>query len=703
MSAPSCCLRATSLARQVRLVQPRVTSAFTSRTRAISTRRPFHSTNKPREPEHSSRRKQPQTKQTDQPDNTRGGHQKSQNVLLAGASGASLVVLGVAVSNHESEDEAQATGADRLRASPVDGRDPSRPRHRLSDIRDQHGPGSKNPWVTFEDKVYDITDWVGAHPGGDVILRAAGGAIEPYWDIFTIHKATHVREILDQYMIGYIAIEDLDQRTGRPAAETIEDPFSTDPARDQRLIKHTAKPCNAEPPPEELGKEFITPPELFYVRNHMWVPVVKEDQADDHALTIELPDGEERVYTLAELRSRFRLHRVTAALQCSGNRRSDMTSSTAATNGLQWGVGAISNANWEGVRLADVLLDAGLKPAQFASTAVAKDSQGDADSGEMHVQFSALEAYGASIPLSTALDPRADVLLAFGMNGKPLPRDHGYPLRTIVPGHVAARSVKWLNKIVVSDEESPSQWQRRDYKCFGPNEGAKPDWDRYPAIQEMPITSATTGVWVGDCVRAAAAAAKSGTEWMLRRTDEARAAPGVRDLPAWQREHLNSKDPKYALKMDSTEGDVPMALMGYAYSGGGKHIIRVDVSVDGGNTWAQAELLDDCGPEGKNCRGSKYWAWRRWRYFGSLPELAETRGDKRCTTVLVKATDSAYNTQPEQHTGIYNVRGNLATAWHRLLVCPSSVKRPDGKTTWCAGNAVYGSGFCKPEATANKT
>ncbi|TLS30119.1 hypothetical protein PpBr36_02820 [Pyricularia pennisetigena] len=703
MSAPSCCLRATNLARQLRLAQPRVASAFSSRTRAISTRRPLHSTNSPRAPEHTSRSTQWQTKHADQTNNPRGGHQKSQNVLLAGASGASLIVLGVAVSNHDSADEPQATAEDQLQASPADGRDPSRPRYRLSDIREQHGPGSKNPWVTFEDKVYDITDWVGAHPGGDVILRAAGGAIEPYWDIFTIHKATHVREILNQYMIGYIATEDLDQRTGRPAAETIEDPFSTDPVRDQRLIKHTAKPCNAEPPPEELTKDFITPPELFYVRNHMWVPVVKEDQADDYALTIELPDGEERVYTLAELRSRFPLHRVTAALQCSGNRRSDMTSSTAATNGLQWGVGAISNTNWEGVRLADVLLDAGLKPGEFVPTALTTEGKDDADSREMHVQFSALEAYGASIPLSTALDPRADVLLAFDMNGKPLPRDHGYPLRTIVPGHVAARSVKWLNKIVVSDEESPSQWQRRDYKCFGPNEGSKPDWDRYPAIQEMPITSATTGVWVGDCVRAAAAAAKSGTEWMLRRTDEARAAPGVRDLPAWQREHLNSKDPKYAPKMDGSEGDVPVALMGYAYSGGGKHIIRVDVSVDGGSTWAQAELLDDCGPGGTNCKGSKYWAWRRWRYVGSLPELHETQGDKKCTTVLVKATDSAYNTQPEQHTGIYNVRGNLATAWHRLLICPSCVKKPDGKTTWCTGNGVYGSGFCKPEAIAIKT
>lgn len=577
---------------------------------------------------------------------------------------------------------------------------------------------------------------MGAHPGGDVILRAAGASIEPYWNIFTIHKAPHVREILDQYLVGLIAIEDLDRATGLPVAEAVEDPFASDPARDPRLITHTAKPRNAEPPASALASEFITPAELFYVRNHMWVPPVEAAAAGRHALTIELPSGEERVYTLEELRSRFRVHRVTAALQCSGNRRSDMTASANATNGLQWGVGAISNAEWEGVRLADVLLDAGLSPSSRSPTAVAAKTASspgkddDGDNREMHVQFSALEAYGASIPLATALDPRADVLLAFGMNGRPLPPDHGFPLRAIVPGHVAARSVKWLNRIAVSDEESTSQWQRRDYKCFGPNEGSSPDWDRYPAIQEMPITSAVTGVWVGGCVREAGQKAP----WMLRRTDEHRAAPGVRDLSGWRREHhLDQPPPQTATASDSSPGKaaaaaaaattaapddetVPVALTGYAYSGGGKHIIRVDVSVDGGRTWDQAELLDDCRPDGKGCRGSKAWTWKRWRYVGNLPEFAgsgdvgatikeqydKTEGsssskqkEARCTTVLVKATDSAYNTQPENHTGIYNVRGNLATAWHRVLVCPSCTRTPDGRTVWRTGSGVFGAGFAK--------
>ena len=407
----------------------------------------------------------------------------------------------------------------------------------------------------------------------------------------------------------------------------------------------------------------------------MWVPVVQESEAENHVLTIELPDGETAQYTLADLRERFPAHRVTAVLQCSGNRRNDMTIHATKTNGLQWGVGAISNAVWEGVRLADILADAGLRTTaagqQAPPPSAGEDEDSIADPNTHHVQFSGLEAYGASIPLSTALDPRADVLLAFGMNGAPLPRDHGYPLRAVVPGHVAARSVKWLSKIVVSDEESPSQWQRRDYKSFGPNEGANPDWDRAPAIQEMPITSAITSVWVGDSIR-------NEPPW-----PQAKSAPG----------------PTGSARRGSESPNEPIAVQGYAYSGGGRAICRVDVSLDGGKTWDQAELLDDV-PVG----GSKQWAWKRWRYAGKLTPAAAAG---QCTTLVVKATDDSYNTQPEHHTAIYNVRGNLATAWHRVRICPvrreeGMGKKGNGSLEWRA----YGCGFAmepKEEAKENSS
>jgi sulfite oxidase len=598
------------------------------------------------------------------------------------------------------------------------------PRFRLQDVR-KHDAASGEPWVTYEDKVYNITDWVGAHPGGDVILRAAGGSIDPYWDIFTIHKAPHVYEILAQYLVGYIDVADLVD--GRPAAERIEDPFEQDPERDPRLITHTAKPRNAEPPNAELDRDFRTPNELFYVRNHMWVPHVKEDEAESHVLTVELPDGGTREYTLTDLRTRFKVHRVTASLQCSGNRRNDMTRHAGKTNGLQWGVGAISTAEWEGVRLADVLADAGLRVADVTAltrseapdqgTGTDKDGNTVITPNDHHVQFSGLEAYGASIPLSTALDPREDVLLAFGMNGAPLPRDHGFPLRSVVPGHVAARSVKWLSRVVVADEESASQWQRRDYKSFGPNEGANPDWGRARAIQEMPVTSAITGVWVGDCVRGGK------VPWLddegapparVKYCAEDVGGKGVVDIAAVEKKvGFTSNDE--GCSSSGTAGDTsaatkpeqhelhtslePVAIQGYAYSGGGREISRVDVSLDGGRTWDQADLVDDWTRQGG--KGSKHWAWKRWRYVGRLPRLllpSANGGERHCTTLVVKATDESYNTQPEDHKSIYNVRGNLATAWHRVRVCPSCVPAgADGTgrgVTWSTGH-TYGCGFEK--------
>lgn len=527
----------------------------------------------------------------------------------------------------------------------LDGRDPNLSRFRMSEIR-KHDGKSERPWVTLGDKVYDITDWISAHPGGPVILRAAGGAIESYWNIFTIHKNQYVYDILDQYLIGYIDQADLID--GKPPQEAIEDPFADDPIRHPDLITRTLKPRNAETPEQALSAQFITPTELFYVRNHMWVPKLTQDEAEAHVLTVELPDGTTKEYTLRDLKTKFPERKVTAVLQCSGNRRSHMSQGSGrATNGLQWEAGAISNASWEGVSLADVLADAG-----FDASTVR-----DGTSEAQHVQFSAMEAYGSSIPIKKAVDPQGDVLLAYGMNGKPLPRDHGYPLRSIVPGHVAARSVKWLRHITLSDEESPSQWQRKDYKCFGPNQ-TKVDWEAAPAIQELPVQSAITGVKLGN--------------WTLS---------------------------GQSARNNSTKPAKEVTLNGYAYSGGGRAVIRVDVSLDDGKTWTQANLLPDQAPK----VDGKAWSWKQWKFNGDIPleafktpedaasneesdedkntirrgtarmaanENAETtKSNKRCTTVAIKATDEVYNTQPESHAATWNFRGNLATAWHRVQVC----------------------------------
>lgn len=537
-----------------------------------------------------------------------------------------------------------------------DGRDPTLPQFRLDEIR-KHGADSDNPWVIHGDRVYDITEWIPAHPGGQIILRAAGGSIDPYWDIFTIHKNPYVYEILSQYLIGYVDQEDL--INGKPAQDQIEDPFQNEPERHLSLITRTAKPRNAETPCEALSAQFLTPNELFYVRNHMWVPDIQATESDNYRLTVELLDGTIQEYTLQDLKTRFPSRKVTAVLQCSGNRRSHMNEDSGRkTNGLPWQAGAISNASWEGVLLSDVLADAGFDLSE-ARNGLCETK---------HVQFTGLEAYGASISLKKAIDPLGDVLLAYSMNDEPLPRDHGFPLRAIVPGHVAARSVKWLNHVTLSDEESTSQWQRKDYKCFGPNQ-TKVNWEDAPAIQEMPVQSAITTLRLG--------------KW---KTPDA-------EKNVLKHHNETASSPQCAPEQEITMG-------GYAFSGGGRSIIRVDVSLDGGNSWDQAHLLPDCVSKNgapSPCQGHGAWAWKRWSYEGHIPldklrqrprdrsgdttaEVARApsidAGDQRCTTVLVKATDDAYNTQPESHAATWNLRGNLASAWHRIQVCTDCSRAP---------------------------
>ena len=459
---------------------------------------------------------------------------------------------------------------------------------RLSEVS-SHDKDSENPWVIRGKNVYDITDWIAGHPGGNLILHAAGGSIDPYWDIFSVHKKQEVYDILESMLIG--RIDPLDLVDGQVPLGSIKDPFMHDPKRDHRLTVLTEKPMNAESPTSLLST-CLTPVNIFFVRNHFWVPQITEKE---HRLVIELDDGEERQYTVSDLRKNFKQHKITATLQCSGNRRAHMTRGSRPTNGLQWEAGAIGNAEWTGPRLRDVLADAGLNVS-------------DPPDEVHHVHLVGAEAYGVSIPLSTALDPRGDVIIACEMNGKDLTPDHGFPLRVITPGHAAARSVKWVNRIILREEESTSQWQKRDYKCFGPNDTG-PNWEMAPAIQETPVQSAITR--------------------MYRRKGD---------------------------------GEIKTVVIeGYAFSGGGRKIIRVDVSTDDGHTWDQAEINFDPVND-----GIRDWSWKRWKY--TVPEM-KLYG----ATVVVKAIDSSYNGQPEYHEATYNKRGHLTAAWHRVKYDPQTL------------------------------
>ena len=447
-------------------------------------------------------------------------------------------------------------------------------------------------WVTYNNKVYDITDFVDGHPGGSSkIMLAAGGDLEPFWDMYAIHKKGEVLEILNEYEIGEVRPED---RVERKATKV--GPFANEPHRHPALIANSQEPFNAETPPELAVDNLITPNELFFVRNHLPVPVI-----DEKSFKLQLSGAgtKEINLSLDELKTKFKKHKVIATLQCAGNRRSQMNNAKAV-RGLNWTSTAISNAEWEGVLLRDLLQYAGIDVTNM-------------DSEIKHIQFEGLDIdptkapYGASIPAYKAFDPSSDVLVAYSMNGKPLPRDHGFPLRVVVPGVVGARNVKWLSKIVASKYESLSHWQQNDYKGFSPNiDWHNVDFKSAPAIQESPVTSAICSPSNGTVV---------------------------------------------------FESDEEIVVQGYAYSGGGRGIIRVDVSADSGETWHTAKLKQVDQPL------NRMWSWTLWTAVVPIPEK-----HKGSVGICCKAVDSSYNSQPERVEPIWNLRGVLNNSWHYVNV-----------------------------------
>ena len=244
---------------------------------------------------------------------------------------------------------------------------------------------------------------------------------------------------------------------------------------ERHLIVRRADPLNAEARPERLVASFLTPQADFYIRSHGPTP----ELADDHAIAIDGLVDRARSFTADELRGAFPTRTVTATLQCAGNRRAHLQG-VAKTSGDPWDVGAIGNAEWTGVALADILAAAGLgQGALFVGVTAADEVDVEGETA----------SYGASIPIAKALDP--DVLVAWAMNGEPLSPEHGAPLRLVVPGFAGVRSAKWLTRIEVRDRPSDAPIQASDYKLF-PSSVTKDeaDWNRGLTIEEMPINAA---------------------------------------------------------------------------------------------------------------------------------------------------------------------------------------------------------------------
>jgi sulfite oxidase len=229
----------------------------------------------------------------------------------------------------------------------------------------------------------------------------------------------------------------------------------------KELLVRSPDPFNAEPALSALITEPTTPTKHFYVRNHG--PTPKVDVAS-FKLRVEGLVRRPAELTLAEIRSRFPQKSGAATLTCGGNRRQEMNA-IKPTGGVQWDAGAIGTANWSGAILADVLksaeLEGGAKHVWFEGLDPIKEKDGS------------VAPFGGSIPLDKALAADNPVLLAHSMNGTALTAEHGLPLRTVVPGFIGARSVKWLTKITVSDRPSPNHYVAEAYKIVQSDDKAE--------------------------------------------------------------------------------------------------------------------------------------------------------------------------------------------------------------------------------------
>lgn len=231
-----------------------------------------------------------------------------------------------------------------------------------------------------------------------------------------------------------------------PAAPTADPERERVVAVQAGLIVHPGDALNCETPPHLLGSE-VTPTAQFYRRCHFGIPVLS-----DATWRLDVGGLVERPLSLGlhDL-TQLPAHTAVVTLECAGNDRAQLRPAAA---GVQWGPGAVGSAEWTGPLLADVLDRAGVKPGAV-EVAFAGADQGAVDGAARQLR------YERSLPLADALGSGA--LLAYAMNGRPLPARHGYPLRLVVPGWYGMASVKWLTGIRVLGEEFRGYFQAQQY------------------------------------------------------------------------------------------------------------------------------------------------------------------------------------------------------------------------------------------------
>lgn len=250
-------------------------------------------------------------------------------------------------------------------------------------------------------------------------------------------------------------------RTGGSCAQVVK-------ATPGGLFASLGTGCDFETRPSAFGEDVVTPTDRFYIRQHGPTP-----QIEQHSWRLRIDGtGVARPieFSYADLTELPQVS-FTLTLECAGNRRQFFLEAYGIeAEGGQWGQGAVGTARWSGVPLSVLLDRAGIVDGARDVMPIGLDDQ----------------ALARPMPLAKAL--AVDTLVALQMNGQPLPPDHGFPARVVVPGWVGASWVKWVGRIQVAAEALHTPYNTTEYVLIGPN--YRPQAPALgPVITEMPVSS----------------------------------------------------------------------------------------------------------------------------------------------------------------------------------------------------------------------
>ncbi|KPV75001.1 uncharacterized protein RHOBADRAFT_36993 [Rhodotorula graminis WP1] len=414
--------------------------------------------------------------------------------------------------------------------------------------------------------------------------------------------------------------------------------------RDEALVRLTGRfPLNCEPSlPDLWAAGFLTPTRLHYVRNHGVVPRVTADEGLNWTLDVGGLCERPCTLTLADLVDprKFKTVTLPVTLVCAGNRRKEQNV-VRKSLGFSWGPAGLSTALYTGVYLADVLDY--VRPraeGQFGEPGYRRPE---------HVIFEGAEdlpngKYGTSQRLRAARQKEKGMLLAWAHNGQALEPDHGFPLRLVVPGQIGGRSVKWLKKIEISDNESQHYLHFWDNKVLpttltGEEAREQRDWWHDPKYIINDLN-----------VNAAIARPAHDEQLVVASTSPAPSNDSPSPLPG---QHY--------------------VVEGYVYAGGGRRVTRVEVTLDDGASWSLAQLSypEDAYRrvqfENKKVWGSfdmherdESFCWAFYKLEVAVDKLA----DSSC--VAVRAMDESLHLMGK--TMYWNPTGMMNNWWFRVVI-----------------------------------